>query len=732
MKFFPAHAVRLTDGPFAAALRTDLDSVLALDGDRLLAPFLREAGLDPVAPSYGNWEDSGLDGHTAGHWLSALAHLHAATGEDEPLARLRAALDELDRAQRAVGTGWLGGVPGGAALFGSLRDGGIDAARAIGSHTHWVPWYNLHKTFQGLIDAHVVAGEERALRMATWLADWWLDIAAGMDDDAFEAMLDTEFGGMNEAYATLARLTGREDYAAMARRFSHRAILDPLLEGADALTGLHANTQIPKAVGYAAIGGELHDAADAFWRTVVTRRSVVIGGNSVREHFHDPGDFTPMIEDREGPETCNTYNMLKLTRELLEAAPRPEMLDYAERALLNHVLSAQHPDGGYVYFTSMRPRHYRVYSTSGLGFWCCVGTGMEMQARVGEWVFGTEGDALAVNLFVPAELDAADFGVRLRLDADLPSDDRVSVRVSGDAPRPFPLRLRVPGWAGRLDDLRVNGAAVTGAVSPGAVTIERAWGDGDEVSFRVPLELRAERLPDGSAWQAYLAGPFALAARDESGDLDGLRADDSRMGHVAAGPLRPLGDVPIVAEGVAGASRTGPASWRVPTGDPAGFIDLEPFAGLHDSRYTIYWPIDGPGRRAQLVAEDERLALDQATLDALAFGEQQPESDHAVAADGSPVWSDGDAHGRHLRSTITATLRDPASAGRRLRLRVLPSAEATAFTLAWPGEARRTVRIAAGQDVVELDVAPAAPAHLELVPMAGVPAPVIRELRLLR
>ena len=730
MKSFPADAVRLTGGPFALALQADLDTVLSHDADRLLAPFLREAGLEPKAPSYGNWEDSGLDGHTLGHWISALAHLHAATGDPRTLERLGYAVGELERAQSAVGTGWIGGVPGGAALFEGLREGGIAAAREFGSHTHWVPWYNLHKTFQGLIDAHVVAGDPRALGVATRLADWWLGIAADIDDEAFEAMLDTEFGGMNEAFALLAGLTGDDAYAAMARRFSHRAILDPLLEERDALTGRHANTQIPKAVGYAAVGGEQLDAADAFWRTVVEHRTVAIGGNSVREHFHDPADFTPMIEDREGPETCNTYNMLKLTRLLAETRMRPELLDYAERALFNHVLSAQHPGGGYVYFTSMRPRHYRVYSTAGECFWCCVGTGMEMQSRMGEWVFGTEGDALCVNLFVPATLDATGFGARLRVEADLPASDEIRITVHADAPTRFPLRVRVPGWAGRLDDLRVGTDPVDAVTTPGAVTIEREWRDGDVVSFRVPLTVRAERMPDGSAWQAYLAGPFVLAARDDSGDLAGLRADDSRMGHVAAGPLRPFGDLPLVTAGAAEIVRTGPASWRVPSTDPAGVIDLEPFAGLHDSRYTLYWPIDEPGRREALRAQDSRLALDGATIDRIALGEQQPESDHALSADGCPVWNDGDDHGRELRAPLTATLRDPDGAGRGLRIRVRPSSETVVIAVTWGGGEPRAVLIAAGEEHATIDLSPVASPTVHLAPMQG--APVVRELRLLR
>ncbi|MFT3888747.1 MAG: glycoside hydrolase family 127 protein [Arachnia sp.] len=748
MKFFPLDRVRLLSGPFATATRVDLDYVLGLDPDRLLAPFLREAGLPPAAPSYGNWEDSGLDGHTAGHYLSALALLWAATGEQAAKDRLDGAVAEIARAQDALGTGYVGGVPGGAALFAGLRDGGVEAARSLGTDGHWVPWYNLHKTFQGLIDAHTLGGNRDAIGVVVRLADWWLGIAAGIDDEAFEAMLDTEFGGMNDAFAQLAALTGRDEYAAMARRFSHRALLDPLRAHRDALTGLHANTQIPKAVGYASTAAVTGDAdllaaADFFWRTVAERRSVAIGGNSVREHFHAADDYSSMIEDREGPESCNTYNMLKLTKALAEAGLRPEHLDFAERALFNHVLGSQHPErGGFVYFTSMRPRHYRTYSARDLGFWCCVGTGMEVQAKHGEFVFGIEDGALAVNLFVPAELDAPEFGGRARLDTGFPFDDAVRLTLLLDAPRRFPLRLRVPGW-GALVDVAVNGAPVDAEEVPGALLLDREWQPGDVVSFRIPLEIRAERLPDGSPWQAYLAGPMVLAARAGTDHLTGLVADDSRMGHIAQGPLMGFGDLPVVGPGADQVSATGPLRFRVPALDPPGAtIHLEPFAHLHDARYTVYWPVadDSPAeRRAALAAQDEGVSLDARTVDKVALGEQQPESDHGFRGTATEVGLTGDRRWRSTRESMAVRLRRDENPWCRL---------AVNYVTAGPGRVIVTVagRVvgeesfdSAGEWLTgEYDVTEALRAHtgdtvdVEFSAADGLPTPGVATVRLLR
>ncbi|RRR98221.1 beta-L-arabinofuranosidase domain-containing protein [Glycomyces terrestris] len=751
MKAFPLSRVTLLDGPFARAVRTDLDYVLAMDPDRLLAPFLREAGLAPRAASYGNWEDSGLDGHIGGHYLSALALLAAATGEAEPRRRLDHMVAELARAQDALGTGYVGGVPGGAALFEGLRGGA--GVRSLGSSDHWVPWYNVHKTFAGLIDAHRLLGHEQALAVVVRLADWWLDIAATIDDAAFEAMLDTEFGGMNEAYADLAAATGRGDYADMAVRFSHRAILDPLLERRDDLTGRHANTQIPKAVGYAATAAatddrDLWDAARFFWRDVVERRTVAIGGNSVREHFHAPDDFSTIIEDREGPESCNTYNMLKLTQRLAADRLEPAHLDFAERAVYNHQLASQHPDhGGLVYFTPMRPRHYRVYSQPETSMWCCVGTGIEAQAKYGELVFGEHEGALAVNLYLPAVLDAPEFGGRVRIETAFPADEAVRLTFDLDEPRELTLRLRVPGWSGGLAALAVNGEAAQAEAVPGAVLLHRAWRPGDTVSFGLPLPLRAERLPDGSPWQAYFAGPVLLAARAGEEHLDGLLADDSRMGHVAHGPLLGFADVPIVADLPADEvlEHEGPLRYRLATS--AGAVELAPFFDLHDSRYTVYWPVAEPAgvqaRRADLVAADrDSLNLDRTTVDKVAFGEQQPESDHGFRGRDTEVHVDGD--GRRARATtasMAVTLSDPDHRGQGLRVGYRLTGAPAAVAVRLGGVLVAEERWDGGTESYDIDYGlpealraePRPDAlDLEITALDGRPTPAITTVRLIR
>jgi len=404
-EYFPLDQVRLLDSPFQQAQERNLEYVLALEPDRLLAPYLTEAGLEPRAEPYGNWESSGLNGHIGGHYLTALSLAWAATGRQDLRERLDYMLAELQRAQNAHGDGYLGGVPNGRVLWAQIAGGDI-RADGFGLNGAWVPWYNLHKIFAGLRDAWLYAGSAQARVMLIEWADWAAGVLSGLSDEQIQAMLTAEHGGMNEVFTDVAAITKDARYLQLAERFSHRQILDPLLQKQDQLTGLHANTQIPKVIGFERIaqqGGDAtwHQAAAFFWETVVDQRSVAIGGNSVREHFHASDDFGPMISEVEGPETCNSYNMLKLTRLLFAGSPELKYADCFERTLYNHILASQDPEtGGLVYFTPMRPQHYRVYSQAQQAMWCCVGSGIENHFKYGEFIYAREGETLYVNLLI--------------------------------------------------------------------------------------------------------------------------------------------------------------------------------------------------------------------------------------------------------------------------------------------------------------------------------------------
>ncbi|MBO3087813.1 beta-L-arabinofuranosidase domain-containing protein [Cellulomonas dongxiuzhuiae] len=728
---FGLSAVRLTDGPFAAAQRTAREYLLGLRPDRLLAPFRREAGLPPVAEPYGSWESIGLDGHIGGHALSAAALQWAATGDERAAALARALVDGLVECQDALGTGYVGGVPGGVALWESVASGGAEAG-SFDLGGAWVPWYNVHKTYAGLLDAARDAPADVAARArdaAVRLGDWGVALCDRLDDDAFARMLRTEFGGMCEAYGDLAELTGDPRYATLARRFADASLLGPLRAGRDALDGLHANTQIAKVVGWPGIGQT--QAAAAFVATVLHRRTLVFGGNSVAEHFTP--DPQAHVLHREGPESCNTANMLEVERRLYAATGDVSLLDAAERQLVNHVLSAQHPDGGFVYFTPARPGHYRVYSTRDDGMWCCVGTALETYARLGELAYAHADGDLLVNLPVPSLLHWPERGVRVRLASTYPAPapvTEVELTVEVDAPTTFGLHVRRPAWAREEVVLTVDGADVTPTDErDGYVTVRRTWRGGETVAWQLVAGPSAERLPGDDGWVALLWGPVALAARGDADDLDGLRADDARMGHVAHGPLRPLADAALLVgsdDDLAAALRPGDDGAFVLDRGVDHPLALEPLHTLHDARYTVYFPAvrdatDVERRRAALATlDDEQLGLAARTVDAVACGEQQPETDHRYR--GSDTWT-GAADGRHWRATrdrFSYRLTDPDARGAVLRVTYLAQpgsarvlvdgAQVGVLDVTEPGPDTRTVDLLVPPGTHDVAIAAVAPA----------------------
>ena len=645
--------VELLDGPFRHAMDLNVRTLLEYDTDRLLAPFLKEAGLEPKGEYFPNWQ--GLDGHVGGHYVSALAIHYAATGNKECHDRLMYCLSEMKRAQDANGNGYIGGVPDGARIFAEVRKGNF---RPL--HSAWVPWYNVHKTFAGLRDAWQYAGIDMAREMFLKMCDWCLDVTGPLTDEQMDSMVSQEFGGMDEVLADAYQMTGEQKYMTAAKRFSHRMILDNMAAGNDNLDNLHANTQVPKVVGYARIAdldgdGYYRRAAEFFWDRVADHRSVVIGGNSRSEHFPAADDWLSYVEHREGPESCNTNNMLKLTQFLFKMDPQARYADFYERALYNHILSTQHPEhGGYVYFTSMRPSHYRVYSQPNEGMWCCVGTGMENHGKYGEFIYTHDaGKSLHVNLFIASRLAWKETGAVITQETSFPYEEGSRLTVNLGRSKRFVLDVRCPGWVGEGYSVKVNGKEyAAGAVPESYVSIDRKWKDGDVVEIALPMKTTVEELENEPEYLAVKRGPIVLAAKTSSEHLDGLVADDGRWSHIASGELVPLADTPILvgtrSEIEAKIQNMTPVQGRPLCYTADGLFNkpeydnlvLEPFFSLHDSRYAIYFlslTSDGYGEMLAKIRADEEaaLVLDRRTVDKVTPGEQQPEADHLMVNDGS-------------------------------------------------------------------------------------------------
>ena len=668
VEYFGISDVRLTRSAFKHAEDMDIQYLLALNPDRLLAPYLKGAGLTPKADNYTNWENTGLDGHIGGHYLSALSFMYAATGNEEIGRRLDYVLSELKRCQDTAGDGYLCGVPDGRKMWKEIEQGNVRAA-TFGLNDRWVPLYNIHKIYAGLRDAYLVAHRDEAKDMLVKLTDWMERTTANLTDAQMQDMLRSEHGGLNETFADVAAITGDKRYLTLAHRFSHDIILNPLLKQEDKLTGIHANTQIPKVIGFKRIADiEKNDdwskAADFFWHTVVNNRSITIGGNSVYEHFHPADNFEPMRTSEQGPETCNTYNMLRLTKMLYATSADAKYMDYYERALFNHILSTQDPvQGGFVYFTPMRSGHYRVYSQPQTSFWCCVGSGLENHARYGEMIYAHKGnDQLYVNLFIPSTLEWGD--INIEQSTSFPDEEGTSVIVTSKKGKnkKFTLNIRVPEWVNEGElSLTINGKTEKVNIADGYVKVNRSWKDGDKLHISMPMHLRAIDMPDNSHNYSFLYGPIVLASRMGTQRQDGMFADDSRGGHIAQGPRLPLQNMPVVVGStddiLSHITKTdGKMEFTLKGVSPENYegMKLEPFYRIHESRYMVYWPVlsaSEVAKRQEEVARQESIAqaLEARTADKVTCGEQQPESDHFVKMEWSGTGNDGGVQWRETR-----------------------------------------------------------------------------------
>ncbi|CAH0293471.1 Non-reducing end beta-L-arabinofuranosidase [Pedobacter sp. Bi27] len=657
---FPLKQVKLLSGSFDHARDLNIKTLLAYDIDRLLYPYLKQAALPTDKKGYDNWE--GLDGHIAGHYLSALALNYASTGNPECKSRMEKIVTTLKACQHKNttshpewGIGYAGGVPNSKEIWMKLKEGNFKAYQSA-----WVPWYNVHKTFAGLRDAWIYGESKDAKEVFLKFCDWAIAITSKLNEQQMQQMLDTEHGGMNEVLADAFQITGNEKYLNAAMRFSHQQLLTPMAKGQDNLDNKHANTQVPKAVGFQRIGELSHQrnydqAGQFFWETVTGKRSLAFGGNSRREFFPSAVASADFVDDVEGPETCNTYNMLKLTEGLFREKPDAKYVDFYEKALYNHILSSQHPEhGGYVYFTPARPRHYRVYSAPNEGMWCCVGSGMENHSKYNEFIYTHQKDTLYLNLFIASELNWKEKNISIRQETTFPDEEKTRLIVVDGNAR-FMLMIRKPSWVGKeMMEVKINGKKADYKLLPNAyLGIGRNWKKGDVVELSLPMKTTIERMPNLPEYVAIMHGPILLGAKTGTEALNGLVAGDSRWGHIASGKKLPINKAPILIdehiddigkkiEPIKGQSmKFSFVNERIENPEK---ITLEPFYRIHDSRYMMYWMALTPGQYAAYLdsaarVENEKLALESRTVDFVAPGEQQPEVDHQMKNNNSHTGS---------------------------------------------------------------------------------------------
>jgi len=629
----PLEAVRLTGGPLKQAQDLDADYLLKLEPDRMMAYYRKRAGLEPKAEGYAGWDGDGknLTGHIAGHYLSAVSLMYAATGDQRFKERADYIVREMKEVQDKHGDGYLGALANGKEQFIEVSKGVIRSA-SFDLNGLWSPWYVLHKTYAGLRDAYRYTGSRAALEVEIKFAAWAEGILSKLDDAQLQKMLNTEFGGMNEVMADLYADTSDKRWLDLSHRFDHRAVLEPLARGQNILPGLHGNTQVPKIQGHLAryiyTGDKIDgDAARFFWDSVVNHHSFATGGHGKEEYFGPPDMLSDRIDGRTA-ETCNVYNMIKMTRRLFALQPDIKYAEFHERALFNHILaSIDSADGRTCYMVPVGRGVQHEYQRMFQSFTCCVGSGMESHALHGDGLYYESGDKLWVNLYAPSTARWEAAGVDLTMETDFPEGESASLKFTLKAPKQFILALRRPSWAGDGFTVKVNGQAVKAPTKPGSyIEVKRRWKSGDTVAVTLPKTLRLEPTPDNARVAAIMWGPLALA-----GDLGperergGGRAGQSVNIPALVAAERPLTD------------------WLKPvSGKPGNFrsdgvgreqdVELTPFYRLHRRLYSVYWDLFKPAewdkKAAELVAERERRRKrEAATVSFTQPGETQSERD---------------------------------------------------------------------------------------------------------
>lgn len=659
--------VRITGGPVQHAQDLDAQYLLSLDPDRMMAYYRTRARLKPKGEPYPGWDGDGhnLTGHVAGHHLSAVSLMYLATGDPRFKTRADYIVSEMKTVQDANGDGYLCALSNGREAFGALSKGEI-RAQPFDLNGMWSPWYTLHKTFAGLRDAYRHAGNRTALDVETKFAAWAEGVIAPLSDDQVQRMLNTEQGGILEVMADLYADTGDKRWLTLSYRFEHRAFTDALKRGEDNLNGKHGNCQVPKLVGSAARYGYTADAGDLmaasfFWDIVVRHHTFASGGHGLEEYFGPP-DVLAAIVDGRTCESCNVYNMLKLTRRLFSFHPDPFLADFQERATFNHVLSSIDPaDGRMSYMVPVGRNEQQEYQNMLRSFTCCVGTGMENHALYGDGLYyeasgaGPDDDRIWVNLFIPSTAQFSLGRVKLAMDTSFPDGDAATIRLTMPQPHGFTLAVRRPAWAG--DDFRiaVNGqdlpqpplATLAAGAAGGRpvpmrrelpqpstyVEIKRTWKTGDTLTLALPKTLTLQPTLDDPTVTAIVWGPLALAgdlgprregppAQSDSGvAVPTLVAAGRTLTDWIATGQRP-GDFEVKGVGrVVEDPQKGPSDWP-----------LAPFYRTFDRRYSLYFDLVSPeefDHRAKAHADERahQQQLEAATVSYVEPGRAPQEKD---------------------------------------------------------------------------------------------------------
>lgn len=642
---FDLSQVKLLDGPFLHAFELDVAYLKSLPPDRLLDNFRVNAGLPSKAQPLGGWEDPNCEvrGHFVGHYLTACAKAYRACGDLELKAHADAVVAGMAECQARFPSGYLSAFP--ESFFDRLER----------LERVWVPWYTLHKIYQGLLDMYTLTGNKQALEVLKKACAWAIQRTDKLSDEQLQKVLATEHGGINEVFANIYAVTGDERYLRLAARFNHHAVLDPLARGEDRLTGLHANTQFPKVIGlarqYELTGNpSFRSAAEFFWTVVTRERSYVIGGNSDGEVFSPKEELSKHI-GAQSTETCNTYNMLRLTRHIFAWNAQGEDGDYYERALYNHILASQNPETGMMsYYVPLKTGSSKAaktpfgFSEPFDSFWCCTGTGVENHVKYGDSIYWHEGNrALYVNLFIASELNWSSRGIRVTQTTRFPDEPATTLEFQCRRPVRLAVRIRRPAWTGEGFSLTLNGKQVQPTSEQnGFVTLNRTWNSRDRLGVSLPMRLRTEGFRDNPRRFAFLYGPIVLCAETEPGNPHAYAIGDPEN---LAGALKPVEGQPLTFEAPASLFRRG-------FDDRGGKVVFRPFFREYQRAYAVYWDAvdEATWQTIKQDYEKEQVRLrelDARTVDMVRIGDRRSEAEHNLRGEKTGDGPLGERHWRH-------------------------------------------------------------------------------------
>ncbi len=513
---FDMEQVRVTDPYFVNAFNKEISYLQSIDPNRLLVGYKQTAGLSTNYSKYGGWENTPLKGHTLGHYMSALAQAYKNTKSNPTVntdmkKRIDLIISELQACQNKRGDGYIYAEP----------TSQFDVVEGKATGTLWAPWYTMHKIMAGLISIYELEGNPAALTVASNLGNWIYNRVSKWDSATQAKVLGVEYGGMNDCLIDLYKLTGNSNHLAAAKKFEEPSLLNAIASGNNILPGKHANTTIPKFIGasnrYRTLGtseASYLTAAQQFWNFVIKDHTYVTGGNSQWEAFRAAGKLD-QYRDEYNNETCNSYNMLKLTRNLFLVTGDIKYADFYERSFINEILASQNPETGMTtYFKAMGTGYFKVFSKPYDNFWCCTGTGMENFTKLNDSIYFNNGSDLYVNMYFSSTLNWKEKGFSLTQTADIPMSDTVTFKVDSAPSSEMKIKFRSPYWvaADQKVTAKVNGISVNAAVVNGYLDINRVWSAGDKIELTIPAEVKVTRCTDNPNEVAFTYGPVVLCA----------------------------------------------------------------------------------------------------------------------------------------------------------------------------------------------------------------------------